>query len=120
MTGVDFSEFEFIGKTLLDQRWIFAKTMPENPHWYTLRKEWQDEADFVKVVQFMRTYGYQEIYRGSRYTMLNVNDCKYWTMGAPIGTTILINRKPHEQPSDYDRIANIYDGLFSDDESVTE
>ena len=38
MTGVDFSEFEFIGKTLLDQRWIFAKTMPENPHWYTLRK----------------------------------------------------------------------------------
>jgi hypothetical protein len=24
------------------RRWIFAKTMRHNPHWYTLRKEWGD------------------------------------------------------------------------------
>jgi hypothetical protein len=27
------------------------------------------------------------------YTMLNTDDMKYWTMGAPVAETVMINRK---------------------------
>lgn len=29
-----------VARDLADQQWIFAKTMPENPHEYTLRRLW--------------------------------------------------------------------------------
>jgi hypothetical protein len=44
-------------------------------------------------VEKIRRYGYEEIYEGRSYTMLNIDDMKYWTMGAPVAETILINRK---------------------------
>ena len=78
---------------LLAQQWIFAKTMPDNPHWYTLRKRWQRDEDFAWTVETIRRYGYEEIYEGWPYTVLNIDDMKYWTMGAPVEETILINRK---------------------------
>lgn len=114
------SEFARVGQRLIDAHWIFAKTMPDNPHWYTLRREWLHDDDFIETVQFIRRHGYQEIYGGRPYTMLNVNDYKYWTMGAPLHETILINRKLHNDPSDYDLIAGLYDNAFSDPESLHE
>ena len=75
------------------QQWIFAKTMPDNPHWYTLRRCWERDEDFVWTVQTIRRYGYEEIYEGCFYTVLNIDGMKYWTMGAPIPETVLINRK---------------------------
>ena len=39
-------ELQQVGSLLLRQEWIFAKTMPEDPHWYTLRKGWACDADF--------------------------------------------------------------------------
>ena len=78
--------------------WIFAKTMPQNPHWYTLRRDWGNDEDFDMTVQFIRENGYTERWpdpvRGSPYTVLDLNGFHYWTMGAPIPDTILINRKP--------------------------
>jgi hypothetical protein len=44
-------------------------------------------------VETMLRYGYEEIYEGRSYTVLNIDDMKYWTMRAPIPETILINRK---------------------------
>ena len=41
----------------------------------------------------VRRYGYEEIYEGRSYTVFNNDDMKYWTMGAPVTETILINRK---------------------------
>lgn len=110
-----------IGRSLLRAQWIFAKTMPENPHWYTLRKTWAQDAAFVETVEAMRTYGYREWYKKRPYTMFNVNGMKYWTMGAPLPSTILINRKPIDyrlQP--YDPIAPVYDAAFADPASTTE
>lgn len=100
--------------------------MPENPHWYTLRKTWADDAAFVEAVEWMRAYGYPEIFEGRKYTMYNLNGHKYWTMGAPIWykngnpCTILINRKPLDYASDYDLIADQYDELFQDEASAEE
>lgn len=87
-------------------QWTFARSMPQNPHWYTLRKRWENDDDFVAVVLFIRKYGYVERFpdpvKGWPYIQFNVNGFKYWTMGGPIGEkdtygywdTTLINRKP--------------------------
>ncbi len=111
---------------LLAAEYRFAKTMPENPHWYTLRKTWTDDAAFVEAVEFIREFGYSEIYKKSKYTMFNLNGYKYWTMGAPINKrdgspcTILINKAKITEASDYDLIAERYDQLFQDVESLRE
>ena len=84
-------DFQRISRLLLSHHWIFAKTMPGNPHWYTLRKHWKD-ADFCYVVSAIREHGYSEIFKGRRYIMFDINGMKYWTMGAQLEQTILINR----------------------------
>ncbi len=87
------ADLERVKDLLLAQKWIFAKTMPGNPHWYTLRKRWERDEDFAWTVETIRRYGYEEIYEGWPYTVLHIDDMKYWTMGAPVDETILINRK---------------------------
>lgn len=115
---MDYYQFDRITSALLAQRWVFAKTMPQNPHWYTLRKAWNHEdVSFDECVVFLRQYGYKEQYQRRWYTVFDINDMKYWTMGAPLGQTILINRayqnKDGERVSEYDRIAEAYDSLFA-------
>ena len=77
----------------------FAKTMPQNPHWYTLRKTWVDQEMFDKVVQFIRDTGTAEMYGGRSYICFYSGGFKYWTMGAPIPATILINRAEVKKPA---------------------
>jgi len=72
--------------------WQFARTMPENPHEYTLRRN-AASADFTAAVRFIRERGCLEEYRGRLYKTLYCGDHKYWTMGAPLQETDLINRK---------------------------
>lgn len=90
--------------------WVFAKTMPQNPHFYTLRKTCVHDADFVWAVEQIRLRGYRQKYQGNWYTQLDVGEHFYWTMGWPVGTldwgwerlnkagTILINRKSLPSP----------------------
>ena len=119
---------ERVCKNLLEAQYVFAKTMPENPHWYTLRKTWtgaNGDSAFCEAVQFIRDNGYIEMYKGRPYTMYNLNGFKYWTMGAPINLngkphTILINRAEIKEAADYDLIANRYDTLFNDEASHDE
>lgn len=71
--------------------WVFAKTMPQSPHWYTLRRT-NDEQAFEHAVLDIRAYGYTRRYQGYDYTSYDIDGYYYWTMGAPLGETILINR----------------------------
>jgi len=112
--------FNHICKTLLSKRWIFAKTMPHAPHWYTLRREWYNDELFNEIVTLIRRYGYKERYGRTWYTKFNINGMKYWTMGAPIPKTILINRAHVDARSPYDDIADRYDSLFCDELSERE
>ena len=129
--------------------WIYAKTMSDDPHEYTLRKEWNDDALFDLLVLHIREQGYATRYHGRPYVQLDVGDYFYWTMGAPLSETILVNRKRtagyspeqvaglirgaglrtarrhgHQILNDsteaYDLIANDYDRLFADDTSRRE
>ena len=109
-----------VGLSLLAAEWTFAKTMPRNPHWYTVRKGWADDGDFVRAVEAIRAHGYRVKYGKSTYVVSDLNGMMYWTMGWPVPVTILINRKMLRKPSTYDVIADGYDAAFSDERSVAE
>ncbi len=94
-----------LAKLLGGAAWVFAKTMSQNPHFYTLRKTWTQDEDFVWAVEQIRLRGYRHKFKGNYYTQLDVGHYVYWTMGWPVGSldwgwerlnksgTILINRK---------------------------
>lgn len=99
--------------------WIFAKTMPDNPHEYTLRKRWES-ACFDQAVQTIREHGQVEIYRNWPYTALHINEHKYWTMGAPVAKTILINRCRLKSDNGYSAIAGLYDAFYGTDRWIEQ
>ena len=61
---------------------------PSSPHW-------RRDVPFEDVVQFIRDHGYREVFEptGKEMTYLDIGGWKYWTMGAPLPETILINRE---------------------------
>lgn len=84
---------ETLRQAIEQNEWRFAKTMPRNPHWYALRENWVGELDFNIFIIYIRQFGYNTKYRGWNYVLLDIDGYSYWTMGAPIPLTILINRK---------------------------
>lgn len=73
-------------------QWTFAKSMPQIPHFYTLRKRARDDAEFATMVQHIRDAGYDVYFGRTKYRYLDVDGMHYWTMGFPVVETILINR----------------------------
>jgi hypothetical protein len=65
--------------------------MPKWPNEYIVRKN-VDEASFVKLVMFIREYGYEGRFYNKPITYYDFENRTYWTMGAPIEETIIINR----------------------------
>ena len=71
--------------------WTFAKTMPWCPHWYVVRRN-VDNDKFVGFVKLIRAEGEIRPWGRYRHTYLDIDGYQYWTMGAPIANTIIINR----------------------------
>jgi hypothetical protein len=84
-----------IAKFIETEKWTFAKTMPEWPHEYIVRER-VDEQLFLKTVEHIRKFGYNENYYSEQYTYFDHNGYMYWTMGAPIEETKIINRTQKE------------------------
>lgn len=76
--------------------WKFARTMPNNPHFYTLRETWPDEKRFEEIVLFIRKEGDKEKFWRKWYKVLYGVEYKYWTMGSPLNETTLINKAKYE------------------------
>jgi hypothetical protein len=84
--------------------WQFAKTMPQWPHEYTVR-EWRPdlEREFFRFVELIRRDGQVKPWPRDapvpRYqlTYLEIGGSEYWSMGAPVRDTTVINRAllPH-------------------------
>lgn len=72
--------------------WKFAKTMPHIPHFYTLREKAELDEEFVFLVEFIRRYGYDEPWGRRIHRYLDLDGWKYWTMGARVESTTVINR----------------------------
>jgi len=109
---------------LLNAQFRFAKSMPEIPHWYTLRETWNDQA-FVEVAKYIRQHGRSERFGNKTYIYYYLNGYKYWTMGCPLHNcpktgTILINKAQATYRTPYNKIANVYDSLFKEDEYIQE
>lgn len=79
-------------------RWKFAKTMAHIPHEYTVR-DWAPwrEPLFEEAVMFIRANGYEQNFFRKTFLYYDVDDKQYWTMGAPLNETVLINRAVRKQ-----------------------
>ena len=73
------------------QPWTFAKTMPEWPHEYLVRDR-VDAALFERLVMHIRTHGREGHFYARVLTYYEEAGLVYWTMGAPLSETTIINR----------------------------
>ena len=73
------------------EAWTYAKTMPQWPHEYIVRER-VDEDLFVKLVKHIRTHGYEGNFYRRKIIYYDEDGLTYWTMGAPVEETIIINR----------------------------
>ena len=106
------TELEALQQELEAHEWRFAKTMPDNPHEYTLKKSWDDPREFEWTCLMIRARGKKRKFNGSTYIELDLPPARsaapgvprytYWSMGWPCrpkpgypphNATELINRK---------------------------
>jgi hypothetical protein len=89
------AEIAAVGRLLDAAPWTFAKTMPDQPHFYTLRKQWADPEAFTRAVLRIRQLGVRRRYRSMTNLKLDVNGHSYWVMDedrCPAALVVLINR----------------------------
>ena len=73
--------------------WKFAKTMPFAPHEYIVKERCPLSAEeFEYFVNMQREHGIREKWGKYNNPYLYIDDYKYWTMGAPLEDTTVINR----------------------------
>lgn len=77
--GHDNLDHEYVGNVLESHKWKFARTMPESPHYYTLRKTWDNDPLYLQIVKHIRCTGAVEVYQGCVYYMFFWKNQKYWT-----------------------------------------
>jgi hypothetical protein len=81
-------------------KWVFARSMPANPHFYTVRdldnngrkSTCLSHSSFEWFVRYIRARGYPGYYGKARYMYLDVGEWRYWSMGAPAHLTTILNR----------------------------
>jgi hypothetical protein len=74
------------------ETWTYAKTMPKWPHEYLVRERVGSEDLFVQLVEHIRSQGYEGNFYRRKITYYDEDGLTYWTMGAPVEETIIINR----------------------------
>ncbi len=84
-----------------EQKWTFAKTYALTwPHEYIVRDR-VDEDMFIQLVGHIRKYGYEGTFYRKPITHFDEDGMVYWTMGAPIEETTIVNRCQNEQTYEY-------------------
>ena len=80
--------------------WVFAKTMPKWPHEYIVRER-VDEKLFEQLVRHIRKHGYEGKFYRKTLTYYDDGGMVYWTMGALLKETTIINRCRKENSYEY-------------------
>lgn len=84
-----------------NQEWIFAKTYAESwPHEYIVRAN-VDKELFIDLVEHIRANGYQGYFYKKEITYYDEAGLVYWTMGAPVEETTIVNRCRSDQTYEY-------------------
>jgi hypothetical protein len=72
---------------------VFAKTMPELPHEYTVRRRAADEADYIALFEAIQEHGVIERWKGRPGRYLYPGDgWRYWPMTAKLNSRLEYNR----------------------------
>ena len=69
----------------------FAKSMPQNPHEYTLMEYWSQKDAFEEVLKFLEINGKSEKFFNKTFRYYRHGVYKYWIMPSYTGG-FLINR----------------------------
>jgi len=80
--------------------------MPDWPHAYIVRDK-VDNRFFVELVTHIRTNGYKGKFYQKDIIYFDNDGLVYWTMGAPIEETTVINRCKKENSFEYRLINNL-------------
>jgi hypothetical protein len=83
-----------------EQTWTFAKTMPEWPHEYIVRDR-VDEELFERLVVHIRTHGHDGCFFEKVLIYYEEAGLVYWTMGAPLRETTIVNRCTRDSTYEY-------------------
>lgn len=97
--------------------WMFAKTMPFAPHEYIVKDRCPLAAEeFEYFVNMQREHGVKE--RRGKYNnpYLYIDDYKYWTMGAPLQDTTVINRAKASAVND---VHQLFEGINKGDTTMS-
>ena len=88
MTSEEFLEF------VNSWQWTFAKSYAKkSPHEYINCTAYHSRReDFERAVTFIRENGEAEMYYRKEFTVYKIGGHKYWTMGAPMSVTRILNR----------------------------
>ena len=96
MTGIP-GAFSAALRTFVDEEhWTFAKTMPEWPHEYIVRGR-VDERLFEELVRHIRGQGREGRFHDKVIIYFEEMGLVYWTMGAPLDETTIVNRCRSEE-----------------------
>ncbi len=91
-------DLQIFQELVWSKKWIFAKTYAETaPHEYVLRKMYTTR-EFNFMVGLIRRAGFYGRFGKCKPTMyLIMGNYYYWTMGAPVKETTVINRASLDQ-----------------------
>jgi hypothetical protein len=80
-------------------RFTYAKSVPNSPHEYCLRK-WLPpdvQRDYDRFVQLIGEHGYRGRFLATVYRYLNVDGWRYWQSPEAYGVGVIINRANNER-----------------------
>lgn len=79
--------------------WRFAKSMPQIPHWYTVKSKYnkRDAEDYEKLYTYIMENHYIRYFYGKPYKYCDIGDYSYWIMTDDIRESIIINRAKIEK-----------------------
>ena len=97
--------------------WTFAKTMSFAPHEYIVKEKCPLTTDeFEYFVNMQREHGVKERWGKYNNPYLYIDDYKYWTMGAPLEDTTVINRAKVSSVND---VHLLYKGINKEDTTMS-
>ena len=97
--------------------WTFAKTMSFAPHEYIVKEKGPLTTDeFEYFVNMQREHGVKERWGKYNNPYLYIDDYKYWTMGAPLEDTTVINRAKVSAVND---VHQLYKGINKEDTTMS-
>lgn len=82
---------KYILNWLRQQNFKSAESMANIPHAYIVKNN-TNRLIFEEFAIFIRIYGHPERFWNKEFIYYNLEGFKYWTMGDPIETTIILNR----------------------------